>query len=55
MRRHLLVYARKTRCCHHDRQVWQEKGTKMRKLPENFPIYGEEFVKSCVCNTTYKK
>ena len=26
-----------------------------RKLPENFPLYGEEFVKSCVCITTNKK
>ena len=26
-----------------------------RKLPENFPLYGEEFVKSCVCDTTNKK
>ena len=26
-----------------------------RKLSENFPLYGEEFVKSCVCNTTSKK
>ena len=26
-----------------------------RKLPENFPLYGEEFVRSCVCNTTNKK
>ena len=26
-----------------------------RKLPENFPFYGEDFVKSCVCNTTNKK
>ena len=24
-------------------------------LPENFPLYGEEFVVSCVCNTTNKK
>ena len=26
-----------------------------RKLPENFPLYGEEFVKSYVCNTSNKK
>ena len=26
-----------------------------RKFPENFRLYGEEFVKSCVCNTTNKK
>ena len=26
-----------------------------RKLPENFPHYGEEFVKSYVCNTSNKK
>ena len=26
-----------------------------RKFPENFRLYGEEFVESCVCNTTNKK
>ena len=26
-----------------------------RKLSENFPLNGEEFVKSCVCDTTNKK
>ena len=26
--RHFSVYDRKTRCCHRERQEWQEKGTK---------------------------
>ena len=29
MRRHFSVYARKARCCHCERQEWQEKRTKI--------------------------